>query len=84
MHWAAQNGSLEICRLLIRNGAKVNCKNDHLVTPLMMAVSNNHFSLVEYFLSKNADLAARSIRGDSGKSQKTIFNIFIRSSRQII
>ena len=56
LHFAAQNGHIEVCKLLLKAGAKVNARgtkrND---TPLHLCCFKGHVGCVEYLLKKNAD-----------------------------
>lgn len=57
---AAENGHLEICQLLVDNGATVDAGKDRGArTPLIEAASQGHAGVVQYLLSKGADINAR-------------------------
>lgn len=55
LHYSAQRGSLAGATLLVEKGADVNVKNAYQNTPLMLAVSGLHTSVVELLLSHKAD-----------------------------
>jgi ankyrin repeat protein len=57
---AAENGHLEICKLLVESGATVDAGKDRGArTPLIDAASQGHAGVVQYLLSKGADINAR-------------------------
>ena len=66
LHWASQTGSVQACRLLIENGARISAKNKHGRSALMMSVSGGFQELTDYFLRFDIDLNDRDIRGDTG------------------
>lgn len=55
---AAENGHLDIVRLLLDSGAKVNAKANWAVTALMKAATNGHFEIAKLLLAKKADVNA--------------------------
>jgi len=65
LHWAAQNGSVEMCRCLVEAGAQLNLKNARGMTPTMLAVSANQRHVVEFFLRFNVDINERNDKGDT-------------------
>ena len=58
LHEAANVGNKDIINLLINKNADVNIKNNRLITPLMIASSNNYVDVMATFLSYNADIDA--------------------------
>ena len=61
LHFAAQSGHVECCKLLLKAGAKVNSRgtkrND---TPLHLCAFKGHLACVEYLLKKNADMGLKN------------------------
>lgn len=63
---AAQNGCVEIAKLLIKNEAKVNLQdNISQQTALMCAAKNGHDALVKFLISKRANITFTDIDGKS-------------------
>lgn len=59
LHDACWAGELEIARLLVERGARVNARHREAgSTPLHYAVITNHAAVVEFLLDKGADLQA--------------------------
>ncbi|XP_065584624.1 putative ankyrin repeat protein RF_0381, partial [Artemia franciscana] len=54
LHVASRNGNLNICQLLVLNGATIDA-SDYGVTPLSYAVAWNHISVTRYLLEKGAN-----------------------------
>jgi len=52
---AAQKGHLEVCKLLLENGADIHAKDDEDRTALLMAVAGNFGELATLLISKGAD-----------------------------
>ena len=50
LHYAAYNGNLELCQLLVDNGARINSKNSADCTPLFLASQQGQCNVVEYLL----------------------------------
>jgi len=54
LYVASRNGNLNICQLLVLNGATIDAL-DNGVTPLSYAVAWNHISVTRYLLEKGAN-----------------------------
>ncbi|GEM45608.1 ankyrin repeat domain-containing protein [Deinococcus cellulosilyticus] len=60
LHWAAELGTLEVVKVLLAHGAKVNVKTNfsdlirHTQTPLYMAVSHSHLEVARLLLQHRA------------------------------
>jgi len=65
LHWAAQQGLLDIVRLLLRFGARVNLRDSLGFTPLAVAAGEGYESLVRQFVAAGAspDLRIHSNEG---------------------
>lgn len=61
LHWSVLNGHINCCRILLANGAEVNCmtKSEDRDTPLDYAMLNNHSELAEFLLGHNAVPASK-------------------------
>lgn len=59
LHVAARSGHLNICRLLVENGADVNVLSAENWTPLYYATNTGNTDIVEYFLARGADKTIR-------------------------
>ena len=68
IHIAAQNGHLEIAKLVLEAGGDVNAKNGGGVTALHMAVEYDYYWTAKYLLEKGAD---KSIVSDEGPTAET-------------
>lgn len=63
---AAENGCLEVVRLLVENGAAVDAgKDKEEQTPLGYAAEQGHAPVVSYLLDRGADADARIKKGDT-------------------
>jgi ankyrin repeat protein len=63
LHWAAENGLVEIARLLLDQGAEVNARDNFANTPLHLAV--RHPAMVELLLARGAQVGARNAFGNT-------------------
>jgi len=55
LHYAARHNHVEVARLLIEAGAKVNAREADDITPLLMAISSNNVAVAQYLLSHGGD-----------------------------
>ena len=63
LHWAAENGLLEIARLLLEQGSDVNARDAFANTPLHLAV--RYPEMVKLLLSRGAQVGARNAFGNT-------------------
>lgn len=63
LHHAATNGQVDICELLIQNGADVNLKDKMQRTSVYCAALNDDVKTVEMLLAKSAKCDVRDIDG---------------------
>ena len=54
MHYAAQQGDVDVIQQLINRGYTVNCMNYELVTPLHEAATAGHAQACSYLLDEGA------------------------------
>ena len=65
LHIASRKGNLEICKILIENGADVNVVDNEGWTPLMRAITSKNSDLVKMLLDKGADAKKLNSVGES-------------------
>jgi ankyrin repeat protein len=65
LHFAAENGLLEVSQILLERNADVNSQNNHGSTPLLLASEFGHPDVVQLLLGHNADLYLRDADGDT-------------------
>lgn len=63
LHWAAKRGNHMVCKLLIENGAIVDCKDLGNRTPLIIASKMDHIKCVKVLLANGANPSARTFLG---------------------
>jgi hypothetical protein len=63
LHYAAENGHVEIARLLLQNGADVNAKDNYGWTPLHIAAMYGHVDIIHLLVENGADLEAQDSIG---------------------
>ena len=54
LHWAASLGHVEVAAILVKRGADVELRDMHGRTPLIVAVIQGGFAMVQYLLEKGA------------------------------
>ena len=55
IHAATMRGHIDVVKLLLNAGANINCRNEHLYTPLITASRWNHLETAHYLLENGAD-----------------------------
>jgi len=65
LHLAVLNSDSSLAKRLLRQGAKVNCKNRLGQTPLHLAILNGDIDICQLLLAKGAQSNAPDINGDS-------------------
>lgn len=55
LHYAANNGSTLVAKILINQGYDVNAQDANGWTALHFAAQNNHFDIIDLLLDNNAD-----------------------------
>jgi ankyrin repeat protein len=63
VHQAARGGHIDVLKLLLAKGAKVDAKGVNQSTPLLLAAADDHNDCVEFLLSKGADPNTGDIEG---------------------
>jgi ankyrin repeat protein len=56
LHYAANKGSLDLVRLLVKNGAQINSKDHTNKNPIFYAYQKNHENVVEFLATYNVNL----------------------------
>lgn len=72
LHFACHNGFLESVKALVAKKANVNLENHKGLTPLDLAVMNDHFNVAKYLLESNANI------NFSSKAGITCLNYMVR------
>jgi uncharacterized protein len=86
---AAQEGLLEIAKLLVDAGADVDERGFRGHTPLRVACRNGHVELVKYFLSKGSEVDSRGEDGATplehaaGKGHLEIVTLLVESGADV-
>lgn len=79
LHIAADNNSLDVCDILLRNrAANINAIDYLGRTPLHLAIDKNYALFVEKLLQKNANIEIVDRMGRSPKQSKMVDN-FLKS-----
>lgn len=63
LHWAVQEGHLDVIQLLLAHGADVNAKDDFGMSLLYQAAGDGNTKIVEHLLDNGADMDAKSEAG---------------------
>lgn len=63
LHYAVQNGHLNVAKILILNGAKVNPTDIDDRTPLLLAVHFNQLDIAEFLMQQGGDPNIRDLDG---------------------
>jgi len=58
LHYAAQNGHVELCEVLVRAGVSYDARTKVNRTPLHLAAQEGHLPVVQLLISSGADLHA--------------------------
>jgi len=66
LHAASAGGHLEIARLLVDRGARIDLKARNVPSPLSLAVGNSQLELAEWLIAKGAD--AKQQDAESGRT----------------
>ena len=78
---ASRYGHIEICKLLIENGAEVDTADENGVTALMMASHRGHIEICRLLIEKGADVNATDEDGDTALMIAIISNRIDVSTR---
>ena len=73
IHYATKNGYLNIVQYLIEKAnVDINSYNGNWETPFYLACESGHLPIVEYLISKGADVSAKDANGDCAIHVATI------------
>ena len=65
LHWASENGHLEVAKLLLANNANVDAADKDGRTPLHFACQNGHLEVAKLLLANNADPTIRDAQSQT-------------------
>lgn len=65
LHQAAMDGNVEVAKLLVSAGAKVDVRDRYRATPLHYAVASSEMGMVRFLLSKGANPRLKNQRGQT-------------------
>jgi len=63
LHYAARHDHVEVARLLVEAGAKVDAREANGITPLLMAISSDNVEVAHFLLSRGANVNAQDWYG---------------------
>lgn len=63
MHYAAENGSLNVILAMVSRGAGIDPTDEFLRTPLMIAIENNKSAVARSLIELGADIESTDIYG---------------------
>ena len=58
LHYAARHDHVEVAKLLLQAGARINAREANDITPLLMAISNNNMAAAHLLLSRGGEVNA--------------------------
>jgi ankyrin repeat protein len=58
LHYAARHDHVEVAKVLLQAGAKINAREANDITPLLMAIGSNNMAVAQYLLGRGADVNA--------------------------
>lgn len=65
LHYAARNGYVDICKLLLQHGADIDAQTKSAATPLHKAAASGKISTVNFLLRNGARLDAQDVDGET-------------------
>src|SRR6266478_3967849 len=65
LHTAAEEGKIDVVRLLIVRGADVDTRTQHQWAPIHLSANNGYLDIVKLLLERGADLHALNGQGDT-------------------
>lgn len=65
LHYACAHDSEDACMFLLGHGANVNAKDNYGSFPLLIALRNNHYSLVKILLMFGVDVHIKNDQGET-------------------
>jgi ankyrin repeat protein len=65
LHFAAQNGLLEVARQLLERNVEVDPRNNDETTPFLTALANGHSDVARLLLGHNADVHVHDDKGNT-------------------
>ncbi|MEK1829568.1 ankyrin repeat domain-containing protein [Priestia megaterium] len=63
LHWATQEGHLEVIRFLISRGSSIHLEDEEGFTPLYIASGEGYIEIIEWLIKNGADIEVKSNDG---------------------
>ena len=79
LQWAAYNGHLEVCQLLIEKGADVRARNDYA---LRWAAYHNHLEVCRLLIEKGANIENAIEKTYLRNTKQTLIKLKIERQRR--
>ena len=80
LHWAAEEGNVEACPLLIKGGLNFSDQDNNGNTPLNAATVNNEAAFVQIVLQQKCDFIATSVN----KENETVLHLAVSSHNKTV
>jgi ankyrin repeat protein len=65
LHYAARHDHVEVAKLLLQAGARINAREANDITPLLMAIGSDKMAVAQFLLGRGADVNATDWYGRS-------------------
>ena len=65
LHKAARYGRVDLCQILVDNGADVNARTTAGTTPLHWAAEEGYYKVVQFLLENGANVNSKNVNGDT-------------------
>lgn len=79
LHWAANHGLLELCKLLREKGAEIDPRSNWDETPLIMAArSQKSLPTCDFLVSEGADMQAKTNYSKGARTAKEYLDDYLK------